>query len=341
MRGGGNAAVVRGVRMAAHEMIRRAGEILKHTVGVLLLVWRRVLYAIGIGGAVAFLLAEAAGCLVSHRFPPPLLTHAVALLFAFAVAWGAAVTMFIEELLTGLLDTTHFLEGHVEAGARAAAIIAEREAGEAGRGIARLFGHRPRRQRPPVRIVATAPAPIPAAVPAPLSEADITRADIAATEEFAITAPRPAVGARPVPAGRLPRIEWANAPLAPLAPVSDASDTREATADLAPAAALAEMPPIPLATARDAPGDASGENARDDAGDDDPDSGGGPPIPSAAVTGDAGDAASPPLPRSSTTRPLEHAFAERGIWSRISQALVGNVPPPPDVSGSAGIQPGK
>src|SRR5579859_2223698 len=144
-----------GVRVAAHDMIRRAGEILKHAFGVLLLVWRRVLYATGIGGAVAFLLAEAAGCLVSHSFPPPLLTHAVALLFAFAVAWGAAVTMFIEELLTGLLDTTHFLEGHVEAGARAAAIIAEREAGEAGRGLSRLLGHRPRRQRPPVRIAAT------------------------------------------------------------------------------------------------------------------------------------------------------------------------------------------
>src|SRR5689334_18832399 len=127
-------------------MIRRAGDILKHTVGVLLLVWRRVLYAIGIGGALAFLLAEAAGCLVSHSFPPPLLTHAVALLFAFAVAWGAAVTMFIEELLTSLLDTTHFLEGRVEAGARAAAIIAEREAGEAGRGLSRWLGHQRPRQ---------------------------------------------------------------------------------------------------------------------------------------------------------------------------------------------------
>jgi hypothetical protein len=175
-------------------MIRRAGDILKHAVGVLLLVWRRVLYAIGIGGAVAFLLAEAAGCLVSHRFPPPLLTHAVALLFAFAVAWGAAVTMFIEELLTGLLDTTHFLEGHVEAGARAAAIIAEREAGEAGRGISRLFG-RPRRQQPAMKAAAITPtAP---SAPALLTESDITRADIAATEEFAVTAPRPAVGARP------------------------------------------------------------------------------------------------------------------------------------------------
>src|SRR5690349_1153621 len=235
-------------------MIRRAGEILKHAVGVLLLVWRRVLYAIGIGGAVAFLLAEAAGCLVSHSFPPPLLTHAVALLFAFAVAWGAAVTMFIEELLTGLLDTTHFLEGHVEAGARAAAIIAEREAGEAGRGIARVFG-RPRRQRPPARFAATAPALAPATAPAPLSEADITRADIAATEEFAVTAPRPAVGARPVPAGRLPRIEWANAPLSP--PTS-ASSTPEPPTSRSQAS-LTEMPPIPLAPARGEPGDASGD----------------------------------------------------------------------------------
>jgi hypothetical protein len=324
--------------VAAHDMIRRAGEILKHAIGVLLLVWRRVLYASGVGGAVAFLLAEAAGCLVSHSFPPPLLTHAVALLFAFAVAWGAALTMFIEELLTGLLDTTHFLEGHVEAGARAAAIIAEREAGEAGRGISRLFGHRPRRQRPPARIAATAPA-APAVAPAPLTEADITRADIAATEEFAVTAPRPAVGARPVPAGRLPRIEWANAPLSPPAS-APASGT---PADPAPQAPLAEMPPIPLATARDEPGDASGDASSDDARDDDPDTGGGPSIPSAVTdaAGAADDGAAPSLPRPSTTRPLEHPFAERGIWSRISQALVGNVPPPPDLSGSAGIQSGK
>jgi len=328
-------------------MIRRAGDILKHTVGVLLLVWRRVLYAIGIGGAVAFLLAEAAGCLVSHSFPPPLLTHAVALLFAFAVAWGAAVTMFIEELLTGLLDTTHFLEGHVEAGARAAAIIAEREAGEAGRGISRLFG-RPRRQWPPMTVKATAMAPAPATTPAPLTEADITRADIAATEEFAVTAPRPAVGARPVPAVRLPRIEWANAPLSP-PDTSDTSDATKLPADSAPAAALAEMPPIPLAPARDEPGDDAHENAHDDA-DDDPDTGGSSAIPfadaaDAAVVADvadaARDAASPSLPRPSTTRPLTHLDAERGIWSRISQALVGNVPPPPDLSGSAGIQSGK
>src|SRR5262249_6046755 len=92
---------------------------------------------------------------------------------------------------------------------RAAAIIAEREAGEVGTGLMRLFGARPR----PALAAHTSPQAFVAPEPEVSAVADTpelgltqTEADIEATDHFLTTAPRSRVNARPrgpTPAHRL------------------------------------------------------------------------------------------------------------------------------------------
>lgn len=69
-------------------------------------------------------------------------------------------------------------------------------------------------QRPPLELRVPPAVGTHAQVAQPTAEGEIitfnleTLAEIAATEEFVNTAPRPRVNARPVPANQLPRIEW-------------------------------------------------------------------------------------------------------------------------------------
>lgn len=265
-----------GMRVLAHEIIRHAGNIMKHVVGVLLLAWRRVLRALAIGGLGGIVIGEVAGVLLTRHFPPYLLTHVAALAFGAALGYGAALTVFADELLEGALDAVKIAEGEVEAGARAALALAERGAGEAWGGLLRLLGHQPivetrapvartrleqavgalqRPTRPPARTLGQFPQPSGSqpsmASPRPTT-AEETRADVAATEAFNSTAPRPRVNARPVRADQLPRIGWALEHAAELAGLAGAAEAamhsiagRRASRPLAEEPVAEEMPPIP------------------------------------------------------------------------------------------------
>jgi hypothetical protein len=321
--------VARGERVLAHEVIRHAGNIMKHVVGVLLLAWRRVLRAFAIAGLGGVVLGEVAGVLLTHHFPPFLLTHVAAVALGAAMGYGAALTVFVDELLKGALDAVKIVEGEVAAGARAAFVLAEREAGEAKGGLLRLLGHRPpaetgaptaqtrleealgamrRPTRPPARTLGQFPrqggslpgmAQAEAQRPASLDE---TRADVAATDAFNSTAPRPRVNARPVRADQLPRIGWAMEHAAELVGLAGAAEAAmQGIADRrAPAASpeqnqtAEEMPPIPRRPRPPMSAADSLDRAIEDAS---------PPTSEAADTQVAGDAPvqnedrPPPAPR--------------------------------------------
>jgi hypothetical protein len=220
----------------AFGVIELAGKLIRHAMGVLLLSWQRMLrFGLSVG-VLAFLAAEAGAALMTRTFPPALVTHAVAMVFALVMAYAAALTVLLDELLLGLVDTVGLLEGDLRAGLRAAAVVAEREAGEAGGGIMRWLGHpRPEDQ---------GAAPTSSEMDAESSE---TRQAIAQTDAFHDTAPRPRVNARPVRADQLPRIPWAYEPGD--LPPAGASSARETAAP--------PLPPLPVATPlaaeRDAP----------------------------------------------------------------------------------------
>jgi len=128
------------------------------------------------------------------------------LIFASMVAYSVMLTVLIEELFLGTIDTVRVLEGDIEGGARALAVASERKAGEAGSGIMRWLGHAPNNRG----------AKVGAVTYTPISE---TQADIEATDEFTSTMPRPRVNARPVSADQLPRIGWALEQLEPVEPL--------------------------------------------------------------------------------------------------------------------------
>jgi hypothetical protein len=180
------------------EILKKAGLILKHMLGVVLLAWRRMARAGLISWAVGFILVEIAGYLIEHQFTRTglVLTSVVALIFASVVAYSVMLTVLIEEMFLGAIATVRVLEGDIEGGARALAVASERRAGEVGSGIMRWLGHSTGNRGE--RFAATAYAP-----------SSETQADIDATDEFSSTMPRPAVNARPVSADQLPRIGWA------------------------------------------------------------------------------------------------------------------------------------
>lgn len=208
-----------------------------------------------LGGAVAVVF----GAVVTHSIPPTPLIWVAAMCFGFVVGYAAAMTVLADELLLGMVETIGVLEGDIKAGLRAATVAAEREAGEAGRGIMRFLGHSrtPTSNTPPAPGQPQQPqahpsSPLPGLPPEAgpplstverrrpkLSQADETRAAIAATERFLNTAPRPRADARPVRADQLPRIEWA----------SEEAEKRSARPAPAPVAMpLAELPPLPVRT---------------------------------------------------------------------------------------------
>ena len=240
--------------MLGDRIIAYTGKLLVHTVRALLVCWQRMV-RLGLSvGVLSGFVALVFGVLVTHAFPPAPLTWVAALLFGVALGYAAAMTVLADEMLLSILDLIRMLEGDVKAGLRAAAVAAEREAGEAGRGVMRFLGHR--RPPPPE----TAPAPSQASPSQPLmtvssvarhepglSQASETLAAIAATEHFIHTAPRPKVNARPVRADLLPRIGWAS---------DDAGTQPAPEAVVAAAPALAEMPPLPIRTLRGQPREA-------------------------------------------------------------------------------------
>ncbi|MFI5271884.1 MAG: hypothetical protein ACHQ4H_02470 [Ktedonobacterales bacterium] len=266
------------MRMLAYEIIRHSGKLLKHAVGVLLLAWRRVLRAAGIALVVGIVVAEIAGCLATHQFPPSPLTDVAAAIFGVAVAYGVALTVFLDELLLGALDMLRVAEGDIEAGARAAAIAAEREVGDVKSGLLRMLSALPLASVvAPLALGRAAAGPRPAtSVSRPLARTlgqfpmpraitgapqlspqssfgrmpvarDETRDDIAATDAFNNTAPQSQVRPRPVPAAQLPRIGWAVDHLAETAAAALLGKALVAHERLpVTSPAPAGMPPLPL-----------------------------------------------------------------------------------------------
>jgi hypothetical protein len=285
-------------RAVSFEAITRSGHFIKHGIGVILLCWRRVLRAMLIGGLLGVLVAELVASLMEWRFPPSLPAHVAALAFGLACGYGAGLTVLLDELLVGALDTVKWLGGEAGAGVRAAAAIAGREAGELRSGVSRLAPARVRgapKRHPAAAVTAAQPLVLP-------PEMDETADAIAATEEFQTTAPRPRVNARPVPAGQLPRITWAFEQIQHTDLPAAAVGALPLTTDELQPPVGETLPP----TAPSTPATPSTPSA---------------PAPAADTVLPASEM--PPLPLSRAQEPTLPAPHGRGLWSRISQKLVG------------------
>jgi hypothetical protein len=121
-------------------LVSFVGALLKHIIGVLLLCWRRMLrvglITFGIGVVVAILIAV----IGTGQAIPSAPALIVALLLGLALAYGAALTVLVEELILGVIDIIRMIEGDISAGAHIAEVVAEREVGEVGQGLRRLIG---------------------------------------------------------------------------------------------------------------------------------------------------------------------------------------------------------
>lgn len=116
------------------------GAFLKHIVGVLLLCWRRMLRAGLVAFAIGVILVLLIAVIATGQAYPGALALAVALIFGGALAYGVALTVFIEELLLGVVDLIRLLEGDVKAVAHLTETVGEREVGEVTKGLRRLIG---------------------------------------------------------------------------------------------------------------------------------------------------------------------------------------------------------
>lgn len=215
-----------------YELILRAGKLARHAVGVLLLCWRRMLEAMFFGGAIATIVGLLVATFESRHGLPGWPGVIAAAFFGVAVAYAAAATVLIDELLRGMFDIVKVIEGDAEAGARSLVAGAEHERSA----LLRLFEGSRREEQvtasssPPSRATGGV-----ASWPTPRDPDRETRQDIADTDDFSNTAPRPRVNARPVRADQLPRIEWQY----------DASATQGATQAAAPRDVTWDMPTIP------------------------------------------------------------------------------------------------
>lgn len=125
------------------EALHLVGYLFKHAVGILLLCWRRMLRAAVIVALVAAIAAEVLAMVVTHQIPPSGAAHLVAAGLALGLAYGAALTVFLDELIVGAIETIGVLEGDVRSAARASAIASEREVGDLRTSLSHWFTVRP------------------------------------------------------------------------------------------------------------------------------------------------------------------------------------------------------
>ncbi|MGZ3599686.1 MAG: hypothetical protein ACXWQ5_08200 [Ktedonobacterales bacterium] len=194
-----------------------------------------------------------------------------------------------------------------------------------------------------------------------------TLAEIAATEEFINTAPRPKVNARPVRADQLPRIEWAYEQVERQQKNEDAAATAALVAPLerqVSSGTVDDGETLPASAHPLTPAEralATGESSRPSSPPTPPSvtppvSDESPPVPSAPITPRQAERVTTPLPPDNsgihwtppppvpvlspvanlrdasprTTVPLAETAAERnGIWARISRALAAPATHPP------------
>jgi hypothetical protein len=122
------------------KIITFIGAFLKHVVGILILCWRRMLRAGMIAFGIGVVLALLVAVVSTGQAFPGVLALVAALLFGAALAYGVAMTVFIEEFFLGVVDLLRLLEGDAEAVAHITSTMAEREVGDIGHGLRRLFG---------------------------------------------------------------------------------------------------------------------------------------------------------------------------------------------------------
>jgi hypothetical protein len=122
-------------RLAYAEDLTR---IFRQVVGAVLLSWQRFLRAGLITAAIVWLLTEIVACFVTSSFPPPAVTHLVAVALAGAVGYGVALTLILGMLLHGGVRLIHQLDGEIEVGARVASVFVKREAGSLGATLRRF-----------------------------------------------------------------------------------------------------------------------------------------------------------------------------------------------------------
>lgn len=122
------------------KIITFIGAFLKHVVGILILCWRRMLRAGMIAFGIGVVLALLVAVISTGQAFPGVLALVAALLFGAALAYGVAMTVFIEEFFLGVVDLIRLLEGDAEAVAHITSTMAEREVGDIGHGLRRLFG---------------------------------------------------------------------------------------------------------------------------------------------------------------------------------------------------------
>lgn len=241
--------------MIVENLITFIGALLKHIIGVLLLCWRRMLRAGVIAFAIGIVVTVLITVVGTGQAIPSVMSLIVALLFALALAYGVALTVFIEELILGAIDIIRMLEGDLSAAAHITEVVAEREVGQVGQGIRRLFGL-PVSQRAPARPGHTLP-PLTRPSASTLVEAGVAAAGAAAMAAVARrAAPRhapppepqavePTTTGEPVPADRLPRIAWTYEHEAVRPPASAAPAPQPAPAPApAPAPSVSEAPTL-------------------------------------------------------------------------------------------------
>jgi hypothetical protein len=213
-------------------------RIFRQVVGAVLLSWQRVLRAGVITAAIVWSLAEIVACVMTSSFPPPALTHLVAVALAVAVGYGVALTLLMGMLLRGGVRFVRQLEGEVEIGARTASVFVRREARGLGAAVRRIaessaptFDPAPGRRmsgRPIVKprtsygpatsaavaavgldvaraAVRTAPPMSAPTAALPYNAQPDTRRD---PDDAIIRSPASALPSLPVLASHLPRIEW-------------------------------------------------------------------------------------------------------------------------------------
>ncbi len=337
-----------------------AGKFLKHAVGVLLLCWRRVLKTAAVISVVAFLAVEILSMVVTHSFPPPSTAHLVACAFALAIAYGAAMTVFLDELVVGMIESVAVLEGDVAAGTRSAAIAAEREISDLRAGLGHWFGRRDDPVEALSRVAVSVPVAAAAAAlgssirasrhvsaePAPHSDeehmlvaeesepgADTSDGEDDNTLRAVLDPPIPPLPMQqqwpqPVRADQLPRIQWA----------TETESTTEPSLPAPPSLpSLPRMVPVrtvPLADAADdtpiEPDAGAGDTDQtlDELADDQVvvmgESVASPEQPSAAGAVGEPDSATAEVP--SVQSPSDDARPAGGVWQRLSQVLSGVSP---------------
>jgi hypothetical protein len=271
-------------RLAYAEELTR---IFRQVVGVVLLSWQRVLRAGLITAAIVWSMAEVVACVITSSFPPPGLTHLVAMALAVAVGYGVALTLLLGMLLRGGVRFIRQLEGEVEIGAHVASDFVRREVGGLSATIRRIAesgapafdpvtGRRmtgrpivkPRTSHGPAAMSASAAV---AAVRLDVARASVRQSPSASApmaalpyntrpdtrrdpDDVIIRAPAQTLPSLPVLASHLPRIEWTyDGELPPVtrAP-SDVSASHDDDVPSVPVLATS-LPPDDVATTLAAP----------------------------------------------------------------------------------------